>query len=143
MVASFRFARTIGVIPELCQLVIEFLHRGFLLLQQIGDEGLLAVLDRFFVREEFLDVGALDVFRQRSILRQIPTSAHLGSSYIPRLLTTVGGFIIFTATVAGRGDRRHQSGRRENAITPLFVSVTDAMVLTDHDGCVPDGKGAS
>ena len=25
----------------------------------------------------------------------------------------------------------------EYQVTPLFVSVTDAMVLTDHDGCAP------
>jgi hypothetical protein len=24
------------------------------------------------------------------------------------------------------------------ALTPLFVSVTDAMHLTDHEGCTPD-----
>ena len=29
----------------------------------------------------------------------------------------------------------------EYAITPLFVSVTDAMVLTDHDGRKPDEGG--
>jgi hypothetical protein len=28
------------------------------------------------------------------------------------------------------------------AITPLFVSVTGAMILTDHDGRVPDGENA-
>jgi hypothetical protein len=29
----------------------------------------------------------------------------------------------------------------EYEITPLFVSVTDAMVLTDHDGRVPGPDG--
>jgi hypothetical protein len=29
----------------------------------------------------------------------------------------------------------------EYAITPLFVSLTDAMVLTDHDGTPAGGKG--
>lgn len=31
--------------------------------------------------------------------------------------------------------------RGEYAITPLFVTVTDAMVLTDHEGSVPGGEG--
>ncbi len=29
----------------------------------------------------------------------------------------------------------------EYEITPLFVSVTDAMILTDHDGLVPGPNG--
>jgi hypothetical protein len=34
--------------------------------------------------------------------------------------------------ITGQGD--------DYEITPLFVSVTDAMRLTDHDGRAPDGK---
>ena len=31
----------------------------------------------------------------------------------------------------------------EYAITPLFVSVTGAMLLTDHDGREPDGNNVT
>ena len=35
-----------------------------------------------------------------------------------------------------------QSGD-EYTITPIFVSVTEAMNLTDHDGRKPDGEAAT
>jgi hypothetical protein len=32
------------------------------------------------------------------------------------------------------------SGGDDYTITPIFVSVTDSMTLTDHDGCEPGGE---
>jgi hypothetical protein len=51
-----RFRDAAGVVTELRQLPIEFLYCRFFLLQQVGDESLLAVLKRLFVRQKFLDV---------------------------------------------------------------------------------------
>lgn len=61
--AAFRFPRTVAMIPELRELIVEILYRGFLLLQKIGDKGLLAILHRLFVGEELLDISATAFFR--------------------------------------------------------------------------------
>jgi transcriptional regulator with XRE-family HTH domain len=68
MMVSLCPARVVAVMPELRQPVIEFLHRGFLLLQKIGDEGLLAVLQQLFIGEQFLDVVGFLFVGHRAIL---------------------------------------------------------------------------
>jgi len=35
------------------------------------------------------------------------------------------------------GDDSHQLAHSEISITPLFVSITPSLILTDHDGCSP------
>jgi hypothetical protein len=57
-------ARTVGLVSQLRQLLVEIPDRGFLLFQQIGDERLLAVLDGLFLSENFLNVGSAALFRQ-------------------------------------------------------------------------------
>jgi hypothetical protein len=60
MMASSRL--TVGVVAELRELLVEILDSGFLLLQQIGDQGLLSVLDRLLVGKKFLDIVAAALF---------------------------------------------------------------------------------
>src|SRR5437016_1696287 len=54
VMGSFRLARAVRrLVAELRQLVVEGLDGGLALLQQIGDEGLLAALDRFSSARSF------------------------------------------------------------------------------------------
>jgi hypothetical protein len=56
-----------------------------------------------------------------------------------------GNFALFSCFVDGRPAAAivtiNQDCAEYNNITPLFVSVTDAMVLTDHDGQPAKGGG--
>lgn len=69
MVASSCPARTVGLISEFRQLLVESLVGRFALLQQIGDEGLLAVFKRLRLRQKLLDIVDPVVVR---ILHRIP-----------------------------------------------------------------------
>src|SRR5687767_13193172 len=66
VVASFCPAGVVGLIAKLCQLVVEFLHRGFLLFQQIGDQSPLAVLQTLLFRKECFDVVGTLLVRHAS-----------------------------------------------------------------------------
>ena len=55
-----------------------------------------------------------------------------------------GNFCLFSCFVSGRPAAaiaavtvcppREEGGEPEYVISPLFISITDVMVLTDHDG---------
>src|SRR5258708_40094962 len=55
---AFWLARSIGVIAKLRQFLVESLERSLPLLQQIVNEGLLAVLQGLLLVEKFFDVVA-------------------------------------------------------------------------------------
>ena len=56
----------------------------------------------------------------------------------------VGNFCLFSCFLSGRRaaaiaavtvcSPREEGGEPEYVISPLFISITDDMVLTDHDG---------
>jgi hypothetical protein len=59
-----------------------------------------------------------------------------------------GNFALFSCFVNGQPGTAIVAVNREGeqyTVTPLFVAVTPAMVLTDHDGhpCRPLGQGRS
>lgn len=57
MVVTFlRLGRAVSLIPKLRQSLVERFDGGFFLLQQIGDEGLLAVFKRLRFRKKLLDI---------------------------------------------------------------------------------------
>ena len=63
MMASFELAGAIGPIAKLRKLVVEFLDRGFLLLQQFGNESLFAFLEILFVSKNFFHVATPALIR--------------------------------------------------------------------------------
>lgn len=58
----------VRVITELGQFIVECGNRGFFLLQDVGDEGLLTVLDRLFIREQFFYIVGAWVVWHRGLI---------------------------------------------------------------------------
>ena len=44
-----------------------------------------------------------------------------------------GNFCLFSCYCSGRPAAAQEGGGPEYLISPLFISITDDMVLTDHD----------
>jgi hypothetical protein len=64
------------VIAELRKPLVEVLERGFALFQKVGDETLLALFDRLFLRKEFFDIICFAFFRHKGMVSLNRQAAH-------------------------------------------------------------------